>query len=545
LARPGLPLKLTPALIEDVAAALSQGLTRETAAKYVRISYQSFYSWYVRGKREAQRIERGEPATAQQIKSEAIFLEFFNQIEQAEIEAVAGWQQTINTAIKAGDVGSAWRMLQLRDPKSYSPKPEGEEESKESPVLPSLPADVIAPAFLNAYRDIRNHRHTEYLFYGGRGSTKSSFVSLAIVYLIANNPTWHALALRQVADTLRTSVYGQIVWAIETLGLSDKFKTTSSPMEITYIPTGQKIYFRGLDDPMKIKSIKPQFGSISILWFEELPEFHGDEAIRSVTQSAIRGTNTAYIFKSFNPPRTSGNWVNKYRLIPKESQYQHKSDYRDVPIEWLGKVFVDEAEFLQTVNAPAFEHEYLGEVNGIGDMIFENVELRTITDQEIAEFDNILHGLDFGYFPHPAHYARVHYNASKHTLYIIGEVRRWKSSNEDMYKAIVEYGYNNSELLICDSEDPKSIADYQAYGAHARGAEKGNGSVKYSMKWVQSLAKIVIDPARAPYTAEEFTDYAYLRTKDGEIIEEYPREKDDAIASVRYSTNLQWRKRGQ
>src|SRR6185436_9881024 len=99
------------------------------------------------------------------------------------------------------------------------------------------------------------------------------------------------------ADTLRISAYSQITWAIDALGLSESFKLAVSPLEITYIPTGQKIYFRGADDPMKIKSIKPPFGAIAILWFEELPEFHGDEAIRNITQSAIRGTDDAYIFK--------------------------------------------------------------------------------------------------------------------------------------------------------------------------------------------------------------------------------------------------------
>lgn len=409
----------------------------------------------------------------------------------------------------------------------------------------SLPADVLAPSFLNVYRDILYKRHTEYLLYGGRGSTKSSFVSLVMVCLLVNNPTWHGLAMRQVADTLRTSTFGQLEWAINILGLSEDFKLTTSPLEITYIPTGQKIYFRGADDPMKLKSIRPPFGTISLLWFEELPEFHGDEAVRSITQSAIRGTDTAYIFKSYNPPRTSGNWVNKYCLIPKDTQYQHKSDYRNVPVEWLGQVFIDEAEHLRDVNPAAYDHEYLGEVNGLGDMIFENIEIRQITDEEIAQFDNVLHGMDFGYYPHPAHYSRTHYDATRHILYIYGEVRKWKTSNEDMYAAIVNYGYSNNDMLICDSEDPKSIGDYRAYGANARGAEKGAGSVKYSIKWLQSLYKIVVDPVRAPYSAEEITDYAYERTKDGEIIESYPREKDDAIAATRYATNLIWRRRGE
>lgn len=408
-----------------------------------------------------------------------------------------------------------------------------------------LPADVIAPQFLATYRDIRDHRHTEYVLYGGRGSTKSSFASLVIIYLLVNNPQMHTLALRQVADTLRDSVYSQITWAISELGLSDKFKATVSPMEITYLPTGQKIYFRGADNPEKIKSIKPPFGSISILWFEETSEFHGEEAIRNITQSAIRGTDLAYIFKTYNPPRTSGNWINKYVLIPKDTQYQHRSDYRTVPVEWLGQVFIDEAEHLKEVNPDAYNHEYLGEVNGLGDQVFTNVQLRKITDEEISQFDHVLHGLDFGFYPHPAHYSRCHYDAARLTLYIFGEMRKWKTSNRDMYDALVEYGLLPDDLLICDSEDPKSIADYREYGASARGAEKGPGSRKYSMKWLQSLKTIIIDPERCPHTATEFTDYAYLRTKDGEIIEDYPDEGDDAISATRYSTNLIWRRRGQ
>jgi hypothetical protein len=107
-----------------------------------------------------------------------------------------------------------------------------------------LPADAIAPSFVNVYRDIRDRKHTEYLFFGGRGSTKSSFVSLITVYLLVNNPEIHALACRQVGNTLRDSVFSQLQWAIGELGLSDKFKCTTSPLEIEYLPTKQKIYFR-------------------------------------------------------------------------------------------------------------------------------------------------------------------------------------------------------------------------------------------------------------------------------------------------------------
>lgn len=452
-----------------------------------------------------------------------------------------------------------------------------------------LPADVIAPSFIDVYRDITKQAHTEYVLDGGRGSTKSSFISEAIVYLLKNNPAMHALATRQVANTLRDSVYAQLQWAIGELGLNDQFKCTTSLLEIEYLPTGQKIYFRGADDPGKIKSIKPAFGYIGILWFEELDQFHGPEAIRKIEQSVIRGGDDAYIFKSFNPPPTSNNWANKYLQIPKPTQYQHKSNYLGLPKEylaqylkdkkdgkqppldsaiplythlavpkdWLGKAWLDEADHLRNTNLVAYENEYLGLPTNDGGMVFNNVQIRPITDDEIlgiddgfgnrtGGFDRILHGLDWGYYPDPASYGKMHFDAARRTLYIFGEYRGWKMSNEALHNELINSGLlSKDDLLIADSAEPKSVNDFRAYGQSCRGAEKGPESVKYSIKWLQGLTAIVIDPIRAPYHAEEFLSYEFERTKDGEIISEYPDKNNHAIDDTRYGTNLIWRRRGE
>lgn len=412
----------------------------------------------------------------------------------------------------------------------------------------TLPADIIAPSFMDAYRDITKQQHTEYIFYGGRGSTKSSFVSLVFIYLLMNNPSIHGLAVRQVAVTLRNSVYAQLQWAISELGLSDQFKCITNPMEIQYKPTGQTIYFRGADDPGKIKSIKPPFGYIGILWLEELDQFHGQEAVRKIEQSVIRGGDDAFIFKSFNPPPTANNWANKYILIPKETQFQHKSDYRSVPVEWLGKTWLEEAEHLKATNPAAYDNEYLGLPNNDGGMVFTNVIVRSITDEEIKEFDRVLHGLDWGFYPDPASYGKMHYDAARRTLYIFGEARYWKKSNEDLHKTLTNTEYQlltNEDLLIADSSEPKSVGDFRSFGSNCRGAEKGPESVKYSIKWLQGLTAIVIDNERAPYHAQEFLDYEYERTKDDEIINEFPDKNNHAIDDTRYATNLIWRRRGE
>ncbi|MHB8114583.1 MAG: PBSX family phage terminase large subunit [Bellilinea sp.] len=442
--------------------------------------------------------------------------------------------------IELYDRQSAWRdIARLRGLDKQEPAADGSEISF------ALPAYAIAPSFITVYRDLMQQKHSEYVFRGGRGSTKSSFVSLAIIEQLINNPQWHGLVTRQVKDTLRDSVYAQLVWAINYLGLAEKFRCTTSPLEITYIATGQKIYFRGADDPLKIKSIKPQFGHIGLLWFEELDQYHGPEAIRSIVQSAIRGGDMAYIFKSLNPPRSRNNWTFKELSIPKPNRYVHDSNYTTVPQEWLGKTFLDEAEFLKEVNPDAFLHEYMGEAISSGGLVFENVQIRKITEEEIKEFDHVLHGLDFGYFPDPAHYARMHYDSARLTLYIFGEVRKWKTGNRALYDHLVEYGLLSSYLVTCDSAEPKSIADLRDYGMSVRAAEKGPESVRYSMKWLQSLKAIVIDNERAPAAAEEFLSYEHEMDKDGNYLSDYPDVNNHGIDAVRYGTNKIWKRRGQ
>lgn len=445
-------------------------------------------------------------------------------------------------------------MIQLRGLLEDIAKEQGQRSTKvdittntgSEPVAIRIPAECLAPTFLEPYRDIRAKGHTEYVMYGGRGSTKSSAVSLFFIELLVNNPNVHGVVLRQVANTLRDSVYAQLAWAIGQLGLTDKFKCTTSPLEIEYLPTHQRIYFRGADDPGKLKSIKPSFGYVALLWLEELDQFHGPEAVRKIEQSVIRGGDLAWIFKTFNPPRTSGNWVNKYIQIPKASQLQHKSDYKSVPVEWLGQVFLDEAEHLHQVNPLAYEHEYLGAVNGTGGQVFSNVTLRAITDKEIKQFDRIHQGIDWGFYPDPFDWVKMHYDAGRLTLYIFDELRANKLRNKAAWEKLVkEKGVTANDLIIADSAEPKSIADLREYGANIRPAEKGPDSVAYSMKWLQSLAHIVIDPARASYAAQEFIDYELEQDKDGEYISEYPDKNNHSIDGARYGLNPLWRRRGE
>ena len=407
-------------------------------------------------------------------------------------------------------------------------------------------SECIAPAFYPVYWDIQNGDHTFYDLFGGRGSTKSSFISIMLILGIVQDKDANAIVFRKVGNTLGTSVYEQVLWAINALDMQDQWKCTTSPYKCTYKRTGQVILFRGLDYAKKLKSIKVSKGYLKYLWFEELDEFAGEEEIRSVQQSVLRGGEKHVVFKSFNPPISKANWANQYVMKPQRRALRHKSCYLDVPPEWLGQQFLDDAEDLKETNPRAYEHEYLGNAVGTGGEVFENLEIREITDEEISHFDNIFMGIDWGWYPDPFHWGKMHYDSTRKTLYIYDEYRANKQSNAETWNNLVMLkGVTEADLITADSAEPKSVSDYRDYGSLCRGAIKGPDSVRYGMKWLQSLKKIVIDPGRCPATAKEFSEYEYERTPDDEIISGYPDLNNHSIDCVRYAMERIWKRKGQ
>lgn len=427
-----------------------------------------------------------------------------------------------------------------------------ENKDNENNIYVELPAKDTASQFVDVYRAIMDRDYREFYLEGGRGSTKSSFISEVLIVLLENNPKMCCVVLRKVKDTLKDSVYSQIEWAIDTLSevyphIKNDYKLTKSPLEITKISTGQKIYFRGADDYGKIKSLKtPKDMYVGITWYEEYDQFAGMMEVRKINQSLIRGGDDFIQFYSYNTPASSQHFVNIEKIIPKDSRLVHLSDYRTVPKKWLGQAFIDEAEFLKGVNEKLYENEYLGLMTGVGGNVFENLELREITDNEINTFDYIYQGLDFGYFPDPLAWTKCCYNPSQRTVYIFDEFVVNRMSNADVWEYLkTEKGVTEDDIIIADSAEPKSIGDFRMWGSMMRGAEKGAGSVDYSMKWLSSLAKIVIDPKRCPTSAQEFSTYEYQQDKDGNYISGYVDADNHCIDSIRYALNNIWKKRGQ
>ncbi len=415
-----------------------------------------------------------------------------------------------------------------------------------------MPAKNIGKAFVDLYRDIKDRKHDDYWLEGGRGSAKSSFWSQIVPEELENNPNWCAICIRKVANTLKDSVYSQLEWGMDNLSetfpfINENWVKTKSPLEMRNKKTGQMIYFRGADDPGKIKSIKPPKNMyIAIIIYEEFDQMTGMNEVRKIDQSVKRGGNEFMTFRIYNTPKSKKHFVNVEKRSPNPKRLVHKSTYLDAPVDWLGQPFFDDAELLKQNNPVAFKNEYLGEETGDGGNVFENVELREITDEEIENFDYLYQGMDFGWFPDPLAWTKMCYQPNKLTLYIFDEYVVNKMSNSKVWNYLKENkGVKNDDLITADSAEPKSIGDFQSYGSLMRGAKKGPDSVEYSMKWLSGLAKIVIDPRRCPKTAEEFTIYEYPQDKDGNYITGYVDADNHCIDSVRYAMNPIWRRKGE
>ena len=396
---------------------------------------------------------------------------------------------------------------------------------------------LIAPTFHGVHTAVRKSEYTHIWLPGGRGSCKSSFCGVEIPLGIMRDAQCglmtHAVVLRRYSITLRESVYAQLLWGINALGASQFWQASVSPMALTYLPTGQKILFRGADDPMKVKSIKVDSGYIKYGWYEEVNEFEGEEKLRSINQSLMRGGKDFVFFYTFNPPRSARNWCNQYVSVQHPDTLIVQSTYLTVPPDWLGEQFIVEAEHLKETKPAAYAHEYLGEVTGTGGEVFDNVNFVELPDEVIGRFDRIRRGIDWGYATDPFAYNECHYDKHRRRLYIFRELHQVRLKNRKAAELIKPLA--GTKRITCDSAEPKSIDEMRDLGLNVAGAKKGPDSVEYGIKWLQDLEEIIIDPVRCPETAREFSGYELDRDKDGNFKAGFPDHDNHHIDAIRYA----------
>lgn len=394
--------------------------------------------------------------------------------------------------------------------------------------------ELIAPSFYQLHHDIKQGKHTHYWLKGGRGSCKSSFISVELILGIMKDKNANGVVLRKVGFNLKDSVYEQLLWAINALAVAAYWDIKLNPLQLTYKPTGGRIIFRGADKPQKIKSTKFRQGYCKYVWYEEADQFNGMEEIRTINQSLMRGGESFYVFYSYNPPKSQRNWVNEEVLQERKDRIVHHSDYLTVPKDWLGEQFLIEAEHLKSVNENAYNHEYLGQVTGTGGEVFQNLTIRIITEEEQNTFDRIARGIDWGYAIDPFAYIVNHYDKARRRLYVFYEIYMTNLSNRKAAELVKQENKNNN-VIICDSAEPKSIAEFYSYGLKVAGAKKGPDSVEYGVKWLQDLEEIIIDPVRCPNAVKEFTNYELERDSSGNWKAGYPDKNNHLIDACRYS----------
>lgn len=389
-------------------------------------------------------------------------------------------------------------------------------------------SDLIAPAFYGVHADMKAFAHSEFWLSGGRGSGKSSFVSIEILLSMLRNPSVNAIVYRKVGATLRESVYGQMVWAIERLGLERYFKCRLAPLELEYLPTGQRILFRGADDPGKSKSIKLARGWFGILWFEELAEFSGMEAIRTIKASVLRGGRAITIY-TYNPPKSRNNWVNAEAMSIRADRLTHESSYLEMPEEWLGETFLAEAEQLKRTNERAYRHMYLGEITGTGGQVFDNLALGTARESGGTAFC----GLDFGFAADPDAFIRAEWEPRTRRIRVLDEFYSVRTPVERLAEEVLKRA--GDAVVRCDSADPRIIRELRERGVNAIAVKKGAGSIESGVRWLQELGAIEIDPGVCPNAAREFSGYEYRTDSNGNPIAELPDRDNHLIDALRYA----------
>ena len=399
-------------------------------------------------------------------------------------------------------------------------------------------SEIINDNFREFWRVSKKHEYLKYVLKGGRGSAKSTHIGFRVIMDIMKYPV-SALVVRKVGNTLSESVYEQLKECAEILGVYQYFEFKASPLQIIYKPRGNKIIFRGADDPMKIKSLKVAKYPVSILWVEELAEFKTEDEIQTIEQSVLRaelpeGLHYSF-FYSYNPPKRKQSWVNKkYNThnLPKNT-YVHHSTYLENP--YTSKETIEEANELKARDEYKYRWLFLGEPIGSGVVPFSNLVFRRITDEEMNTFDNIRQGCDWGYATDPLAFVRLHYDKTRRKIFFMDEVYGVKMFNKDLANVLKKKGYDRIRTTA-DSAEPKSISEMKVeHGCNFKGAKKGQGSVEYGETWLDALEEIVIDPERTPNVAREYENIDYETDKDGNPKARLEDKDNHTIDATRYA----------
>lgn len=339
--------------------------------------------------------------------------------------------------------------------------------------------EIVAPHFWATFKSRAMHQIDK----GGRGSTKTSKNAIKICYHLLKETPCSAVCIRKTQKSLRNSVYKEIKRAMKRLGLMEgrDYKANLSPLEIT-LGNGNKIYFAGADDYEKIKGMIDENSPIRIVWFEELTEFDSPESIDNIVATFSRGNDEWFsVLYTFNPPKNKFDWVNQWVEEKRQEGYQVvESDYRTVPLSWLGNMFIREAERLKTYDEKRYNWIYLGEVIGMEGLIYNFDQIQSITEKEINDKQLKIFYLDFS--------ADSGHQTSATTCGCFGYLSDGRWALLDTYY----YSPHEKPVKKAPSELSKDLHDFQ---------------VAMMKKWGANIDRMTIDSAEGALRNQFFKDY--------------------------------------
>lgn len=341
---------------------------------------------------------------------------------------------------------------------------------------------------------------------GSRASKKSATTALNIIYRMMKYPQANTLVVRKTFRTLKDSCFAQLKWAINRLGVADWWHCTESPLEMTYKPTGQKIYFRGLDDPLKVTSITVDVGYLCWGWIEEAYEITSESDFDTLDES-IRGEMPEGLFKqwtlTFNP-WNEHHWL-KARFFDKPDENTLAMTTNYMCNEWLDESDRRVFEQMKKRNPRRYQVAGLGNWGVVEGVIYENWHERAFTLDEVRDCKTVA-GLDFGYTNDPSALFVGFLDLNTKRLYVWDELYKTGLSNKNIYNEIQRLGYVK-ERITADSAEPKSIDELCSYGLKVRAAKKGKDSINNGIQWIQDL-EIIIHP-RCTNFITEISNYTW------------------------------------
>lgn len=387
---------------------------------------------------------------------------------------------------------------------------------------------------------------------GSRRSKKSKTMALWIIYNMMKHPEANTLVVRKTYRTLKDSCFTELKWAAKRLQVAHLWDFKESPLEAKYIPTGQKIYFRGMDDPLKITSVTVEVGVLCWMWIEEAYEITSEDDFDTLAES-LMGDCPDDLWKqitlTFNP-WSDRTWIKRRffdEIIGHDPEGKPIYSERKTPIsedgetlaittnylcnEWLSDSDRKEFERMKRERPKRYNVAGLGNWGIVDGLVYENWKERNFTLEQLPKDTVSAFGLDFGYTNDPTALFCGFLSLSEKRIYVWDELYKKGLSNRAIYKEITEMGYSK-ERITGDSAEPKSIDELKGLGLRITGAKKGRDSINNGIQWIQDF-EIIIHP-RCVNFLMEISTYQWKKDKFDKKLNEPEDDNNHLMDAMRY-----------